>query len=137
MSPSPKYPVSNPYDRTPGIHVFENEDNKFYWHQIANNGKIVSIGGESFTTAQHAWEGVDAARRGFADELATELRQAESARQAAGLRAANHRSEMEDAEREEAEHSLSVQKLLEKLTTPPVPTPADESLSPPPVEPAR
>ncbi|HEY3435094.1 MAG TPA: hypothetical protein VGK41_05530 [Solirubrobacterales bacterium] len=137
MSEDAKYPISSADDRTPGVHVFPGEDDQFYWHQVAKNGKITATGGESFTTAEHAWEGADAARRGFLGGLIEELEKAESARQAAGLRAANHRREMEDAERDEAEHSGAVQQLLERLTAPIPPEPADESLSPPPVEASR
>lgn len=59
-----KYPISQAIDRTPGTHVFEGEEaGTFYWHTIADNSKIVAVGGESFTTAEHAWEGVQAAQR--------------------------------------------------------------------------
>lgn len=67
MSDKAKYPVSAADDRTPGTHVFEGEEKgAFFWHSIAANGRVVAVGGERFTTAEHAWEGVEAAKSVFA-----------------------------------------------------------------------
>jgi hypothetical protein len=63
MTDEAKYPISIAHDRTPGIHVFEGEDARFYWHVVSENGKITAVGGESFTTAEHAWEGFVSTRR--------------------------------------------------------------------------
>lgn len=69
-------------DLRPGFHVFPAisqshrgaEADEFYWHLVSANGKRLAVS-ESYTTVEHAAEGIEAAKRATRAAMVEELRE--------------------------------------------------------------
>lgn len=135
MSDEATYPISSADDRTAGVHVFAgSEPDQFYWHTVAANGQITAAGAESFTTAEHAWEGFRATQticvgallddvlgleqgERSATEILSELTEQAAGEKAATDAAALHYGAALERDQVRLQHADRRQELLDVLTT--------------------